>query len=508
MFIQRYRDQLFPGTPMLITAVEQRRVQFSNLTENDAVVAVKHDFRLLFESFLRIAPETQIVAMVNGNSPNELFWQKEMSRELAPLEHRIEIRWYDKLSFDNMLKQIAALPPHSAIFWFQMIVDGAGVAHEGDRALTQLYAVANAPIFTTDQAFFGRETIGGPMHSPIGLAGRASAVAVRILAGKKAGSIRVESSTFAKPKYDWRELRRWGISEKLLPADAEVDFRTPSVWNTYRWQIVLICAVMLVQAALISRLLYEHRRRRRAEVQSRQRMSELAHVNRYSIAGELTATIAHELNQPLGAILANAETAELIVKSPAPDLDEIGEILADIRRDDRRASEVIGRLRSMLRKAPIEPQHIDLNEVVRETVQFLSALAIAREVNLNNLTNEPSLPIKGDPIQLQQVILNLIVNAMDAMSGMPSAERRIKVSTARDGNSVELAVSDLGPGIPSEKLKEIFEPFFTTKSGGMGMGLSIARTIVEAHNGQLLAENQARRGATFRIKLPLAPLPK
>jgi len=287
-----------------------------------------------------------------------------------------------------------------------------------------------------------------------------------------------------------------------------VRFREPTVWAQYRWQIAVICAVMLLQGALISGLLYERRRRLHAEVQSRQRSAELAHINRFSMAGELTATIAHEINQPLGAILTNVETAELMVKSPAPDLQEIGEVLADIRRDDERASDVIGRLRSLLKKAPFELKHIDLNEVVRETVRFLSALAIAREVDLTSFIAPTPLPIKGDLIQLQQVILNLIVNAMDAMSGMPSAERRITVSTVRDGNSADLSVSDVGPGIPVEKLKEVFEPFFTTKAQGMGLGLSIARTIVEAHGGQLSAENQAGRGAAFRIRLPLAAPPK
>src|SRR5262249_28449389 len=156
----------------------------------------------------------------------------------------------------------------------------------------------------------------------------------------------------------------------------------------------LIVGLVLLQGVLISGLLLERRRRFRAEVQARQRSAELAHINRYSMAGEVTAAIPHELNQPLGAMLTNIETAELMVKTPAPDLQEIGEILADLRRDDLRASEVIGRLRSMLTKAPFELKHIDLNEVATETIQLLSALAIARDVELIVLIAPTPLPVK------------------------------------------------------------------------------------------------------------------
>jgi signal transduction histidine kinase len=509
-FIQRHRKDLFATAPMLFTTVEQRRVRTSDLTGYDTVVAVIHDFRFLFESFLRIAPETRTIAIINGDSPNEQFWQGEMRRELKPLEGRIEIRWYDKLSYEDLLKQTAALPPHSAIFWYQMIVDGAGVAHEGDRALTRLFQTANAPIFSHDDAFYGGETgetVGGPMHSALAGAMRAAGVAIRILGGEKPGDIKTPASRFAAPRYDWRELQRWKIDERLLPQGAPIDFRVPTAWETYRWQIMFVCALILIQAGLISGLLFERRRRVDAEVEARQRSAELAHINRFAMAGELTATIAHEINQPLGAILANIETAELMVKSSSPDLQEIGEILADVRRDDVRASEVIGRLRSLLKKAPFELKDVDLNDVARETVQFLTALATARQVDLVSLIAPESLPVRGDSIQLQQVILNLIVNAMDAMSGMPVAERRIKVTTARDGHSASLSVSDSGPGIPIDQIKRLFEPFFTTKPQGMGMGLSIARTIVEAHGGQLSAENLAGRGAAFRITLPLNASP-
>lgn len=502
-FFQRHRQELFPLTPILFTVLEQRRVRSSTLTENDTVVAVKHDFRVLFESFLAISPGTRVIAIVNGSSPNEKFWQGEMQRELKPLAPRVELRWYDQMSFEDLLKQTASLPPHSAIFWYQMIVDAAGVAHEGDRALTRLYATANAPIFTHDDAFFGREVVGGPMHSALASSRRAVAVAMRILGGEKAGDIKTPPSSFDPPKYDWRELRRWNISERRLSPGSEIDFRELSIWERYTWQIAFISAIVLVQAGLILVLLHERGRRRLAEVQSRQRMAELAHINRFSMAGELTATIAHEINQPLGAILANAETAQSILTSTHLDIAELNNIVDDIVQDDRRASEVIRRMRSLLRKAPFETKKFDLNELVQETLEFLAGLAVAQKVELSSSLTPIVLPIMGDRIQLQQVMLNVVVNAMDEMADTPGDNRTISVRTLRADNFAELSISDNGPGIPEDKLNKVFEPFFTSKPEGMGMGLSIARTIVEAHDGRIWAENRNYGGALFRIRVPL-----
>lgn len=503
-FIQRHRQQMFPSAPVLFTTLEARRVDNSKLANTDTVVAVTHRFLVLFESFLRIAPDTKVIAIVNGNSPNERFWKEEMRRELEPLAGRVEIRWYDTLPYDEALKQLAALPAHSAIFWYQMIIDAAGIAHEGDRALTRLYSVANAPIFTHDDAFFGREIVGGPMHSASSGSSQAVSVAMRILDGETPGDIKTPPSEFAAPKYDWRELQRWKINENLLPSDSTVYFRVPTPWERYRWQIVLVGSVMVLQAFLITALLHQRRRIYTAEVDARQRMAELARVNRYSTAGELTSSIAHELNQPLGSILTNAETAELMLKSPNPDIAEVREILADIRRDDQRAGEVIHRLRSLLKKTPFELKIVDLNEIVRETTEFLAGLADARGVELMTTASETALRIEGDHIQLQQVILNLVVNAMDAMTELAEPQRIVRIATGAVDGRAELSVLDTGSGIPADMLKTIFEPFFTTKEHGMGMGLSIARTIVEAHGGRIWADNRATGGAAFRISLPLA----
>jgi signal transduction histidine kinase len=500
-FVQRHRSELFPATPMILTMIEARRVQSLTLTENDTVVAVRQKIPVLFGNILQLLPNTKTIAVVTGDS--ERFWIGEIERELEFLKDRVTLRFYNDLSFDQILKESASLPPDSAIYWNQTRV-ARGKVPEGQRALTELAAVANAPIFTFDDSFFTGEIVGGPMASVLAGTRATTDVILRVLAGEKPSDIKMPPLEYGPAKYDWRQLQRWHISESRLPPGSEIYFREPTLWDRYRWQIALLAAVVLALVGLITVLLSERRHRLYFEVQASRRSAELAHFNRYSTAGELTASIAHELNQPLGAILTNAETLQLMLKSPAPDLNEIGEIVDDIRRDDQRASAVIQGLRSMLKKAPAELKDIDLNEIVGDSINLLSPLSIAREVKLSSFTAPMSLPIRGDPVQLQQVIVNLIVNAMDAMSKMPSARRRVAVDTARADNFGEVSVSDAGPGIPSETIKEVFEPFFTTKAHGMGMGLSIARTIVEAHNGRIWAENKAASGAVFRVSLPLS----
>jgi signal transduction histidine kinase len=244
----------------------------------------------------------------------------------------------------------------------------------------------------------------------------------------------------------------------------------------------------------------------RAELTSRQRMAELAHVNRFSMAGELTASITHEINQPLGAILTNAETLELIANSSSPDMQEIRDIASDIRRDNERASSVITRLRSLLRKKPFETTQLDLNEIALETIGLAAAVVRQRKFELRTQLSLAPVPIAGDRIQLQQVILNLVVNAIDAMEGAPLDARTVLIMTRRTEHVAELSVSDNGTGIEPERLRQIFQPFYTTKESGMGMGLSIARTIVEAHGGRIRAQNRPTGGAAFIVSLPLSAL--
>jgi signal transduction histidine kinase len=505
-FVQRHRPGLFPTTPMLLTAIEVRRIDQFNLSGQDAAVGVRFDQVVLVENILRLLPKTKAIAMILGNSPVEQFWGGEHKRILGPLlENKVDLIFYNDLPFGEILKKVASLPPHTAIFFQQMAVDGAGAVYGDKEPLKRIHELANAPIFSFDEAYFNGEIVGGPMWSPTEGSRRMAAAAVRLLGGENAEGINVPPIGFSVPKYDWRQLQRWNISESRLPPGSEVLFREPTAWQRYSWQIALTTAVLLLQAGLILALLREHHRRQFAEVQSRQRMAELARVMRFSTAGELTASIAHEISQPLGSILTNTETAQAILKSPNPNINEVNEILGDILRDDRRAAEVIRRMRSLLKKAPFQLKTFDLNDLVHETLGVLSSLAVARKIELTSLITQNALPILGDHIQLQQVILNLVMNGIEAMKDTPTENHIISIRTSRAEKFAELSVSDRGPGIPEDKLKEVFEPFYTSKAEGMGMGLSIARTIIEAHNGVISARNRDHGGASFRIRLPLVP---
>ena len=486
-----------------MAAIEERRVQSMFLTENDAVVAVRQNIPLLFNNILQLLPNTKTVAVVIGDSPNERFWTLQIERELKSLKYPAALRFYNDMSFHEILRQSAKLPPDSAIFWVQPQVDALGAVHDGDQPLRQLAAVASAPIFSYDDSFFGGEIVGGPMSSVSAATGITTNVALRILAGEKPATITTPALEYGPAKYDWRQLQHWGISQSRLPPGSEIHFREATFWEKYGPQAAFVTLILLLQAWLISWLLRERRRRHAAELTAKQQMSEIAHVNRFSTAGQLTASIAHELNQPLGAILMNAETLELMVKSPSPDMEEIAEIVSEIRRDDQRASTVITRLRNLLKRRPSQISNLDLNEVVCEAVELLSGLMVARQMKLRSFQCSTPLPIAGDRVQLQQVVLNLVVNAMDAMSAVAPAERTVTVQTARQGDLAEISVADNGPGIPAESFKKVFEPFYSTKNEGMGIGLSIVRSIIEAHSGSITVHNRVGAGAFFRVTLPL-----
>jgi C4-dicarboxylate-specific signal transduction histidine kinase len=248
--------------------------------------------------------------------------------------------------------------------------------------------------------------------------------------------------------------------------------------------------------------------RRRAEIETKELRNALAHSDRVSQLGQLASALAHELSQPLGAILRNAEAAEIILNEASPDLPELRAIVTDILRDDHRAGDVIDRLRSLLKRGSLNPQPVDLGEVVGEVLSLVRGDAAGRHVQLaSSIASELPL-VLGDRIHLQQVLINLLVNGMDALEGVAPDARFVRVTVRRvDAAAVGVEVADTGPGISQEHLPRLFEPFFTTKRFGMGIGLPVSKTIIEAHQGKLWAENDPAGGARFCFTVPVVSGP-
>ena len=244
--------------------------------------------------------------------------------------------------------------------------------------------------------------------------------------------------------------------------------------------------------------------RKRAELEVRQQREELAHLTRVSTMGELAASLAHELNQPLTAILSNAQAAQRFLAANPTEVEEVREILKDIAQDNSRASEVIRRLRDLVKKGELEVTALDLGGVARDVVLLIHSDAVLHNVSVS-LELDAGLPkVRADKVQLQQVVLNLLLNAFHAMKDCPLDGRRVVLRTEPDGDHrVIVAVRDRGVGLRSDELDKIFQPFYTTKSDGLGMGLAISRSIIEAHGGRLWAENNSDRGATFYFTVPV-----
>jgi signal transduction histidine kinase len=498
-FVQRHRQRLFATTPMVFMAVDQRRVHYSNLTANDAAVAVGINYLSAFENILQVLPDTKDVIVVVGASPIEKFWKETIGKELEPLANRIKLSWTDELSFEALLKQASALPPHTAIFWELMIVDEAGVVHEGDVPLTRLHAVASAPIFSYDESFFGSAIVGGPLLLVADSSRQAAAVAIRILGGEKPGEIRVPPVQFASPVFDWREMQRWGISESRLPPGSKILFRNPTVWEQYRAYSLAVIAAILIQSALIFWLLYEHWRRQRAEILVRSTMSELSQVNRMATAGQLSASIAHEVRQPLAGILANAQAALRWLEKA--NVEEVREGLNGIVSEGLRASDIITNLRAMFKRDVQEKTPVDINELV------LSVLALVRidlqkhEIELRTQLDDRIPEVFGNQVQLQQVILNLVMNAIESMSSLQTRVLRMQTELSQS-NKVHVSIEDTGTGIEPSNVAQIFKPMFTTKARGMGMGLSICQSIIENHDGRIWVSPGANGGSIFQFELP------
>ena len=503
-FFVQHGERIWPGARVVYVGFLGYEFKPSALPPGASAVLSILDVAGTIDIARRLQPDAHRIVVVCGVSEIDKQAERQAREALAKLDAQVPVEFLSGLPLPELVPRVAAEPPDSIVIYLTQFRDRDGRPYEPHDVLRAIVKTSRAPVYGAAETLIGLGVVAGSVASYESRGRLIGEQVRRALAGGPTDPKHVMLAAPNRCVADARALQRWSLDAGRLPSGCEIRFKDVPIWRQYWWQIALTLAIVAGQAMLIGALFAQHRRRRLAEQAELAQRAVLARASRLALAGELTGAIAHEINQPLGAILTNADAGELMLDSGRDRRDELRAILANIRRDDLRASEVIQRLRDLLGKQKFERREFDLNEVVSDSESIMRAEARRRGVVLEIRRAPEALAIMGDQIQMQQVLINLVLNAMDAVADESDARRTVVVSVAKGNTGAVLAVRDRGRGIAPEHRTKLFESFFSTKSNGMGLGLSITRTIVEAHGGRVWVECGPGEDTVFQVELPLA----
>ena len=503
-FMVRRRDEIWPSVPIVFAAIDEATIASLTVPKNVTGATMQLTLQDMVRVARMVVPDLKAVAMVGDPLERQTFY-RHFKDEMPAVTAQYKIINLMDLPLGELKTRLGSLPDTAAVIYTGIYYTTEGVSYVPAELTSQIAEWANRPVVINVSSYLNKGAVGGYIVQANPIGQQAGRLALRILGGENASDLPVVKVP-SQLIFEWPALQRWKISEAVLPPGSEIQFRAPNVWEQYRPHILAILAALILQGAMITWLFYERWRRLAAEAQSMQQMHEMARMNRFATAGELSASLAHEIRQPLAAISASGTAGLSWLKRPVPNLDEVCEALETVVKESHRADDVIKGVRAMFKQESTARTKVNLNQIAQQVVALLDGPLHSNNIALEmNLTDEISPLVMADPIQLQQVILNLLMNAVEAMSNTGHETRILRLQTEAD-HSARMAlvrVTDSGPRVDPRVVERMFQPFFTTKSSGMGMGLSICKTIIEAHGGQLTASANNPHGLEFQIILPL-----
>ena len=501
-FAVRYRDAIWPAAGIVFAGVFEGSLDGWKLPPRTTGVLLGLDVEGTLEVGRALQPGASRLYVVSGSAQFDIYYRELVMRKLRALQAPIEVHPIVGLSRAETAARVSALEPGALVLYLTMLRDASGqLSGPATPALEEISRRSSVPVVTVahSQLGYGPTAASAPPQDQHGRA--AGQLARKVLEGLDPETVPV--ATFPPPVcvVDWRGVERYRIVARHIPRHCSVINEPPQLWRLYFWPLVALLAVIVAQSALIFSMMMQSRKRR-AEAELEAKRAEMAQVSRLSMIGALTASIAHEINQPMGAILGNAEAAEIMLEKGTLDSEKLREILADIRKEDLRASDVIKGLRNLLGRNEGRLAALDINTEVADALRHVSFEAARRGARLTPLFANRLPTVMGDAVQLQQVVINLVMNAMQAVTSMPESSREIRIETRAAGSGLEISVSDWGPGVAPEDLERLFQSTFMARRDGMSFGLAIVRSIVENHRGRVTHRPNVPRGAVFTVWMP------
>jgi signal transduction histidine kinase/ABC-type uncharacterized transport system substrate-binding protein len=505
-FAGLYRDKVWPGAAIVFLGVTDGWLEGWSRPPRTTGITTVLDVAGTLDLGLALMPKARRVYFIAGTSDFDQRYLGQAKAVARQFQGRLEARYIVGESRDQIIESAADVKPDSLLLYLTVLRDSKGqYGGPYNTILAKIRDRSPAPLFSAVNTQWNRGPVGGS-SSRTADHGRAGGRLVRrVLEGADPELIPIAATPAPVCEVDWRGLKRWSLPEGNVPARCIVTNRPPEIWRDYFWEVAGLLTVIVLQFGLLWLVVHQSRARRGAERQLRERAAEMARAARLAAMGELAANIAHEVNQPIGTILANAEAAKMMLDQGTLDDAKLREILEDICEEDMRAAEVVRSVRKLFARGELNLVPNDINALVADALRHLAVETARRAVRVEPVFAPALPPVLADATEFQQVIVNLVMNAMDALAGEPDTMRFVRVETRTAGNGVEILVADNGPGLSARHASQVFEMSFTTKTEGMGFGLPIVKTIVELHGGRVRYEPNVPRGALFRVWLPARP---
>ena len=503
----RYGTSSFAGLPTVVIDLLQLNTEIPSAFRKPNMTGVffSIDAQKNFELALSLHSDAKRVYIIAGESETDVYFEGLFRAAARKYESDLVVTYLKGLSMEETLQKVQTLPADSVVLMMTIQTDALGVPYYSREATRLIAARSIAPVYVLFDSNVDVGGVGGYVvrFKRGGIV--AAEMALRILGGEPTSAIGPVRKGLSHYMFDWRQLKRWGIPEHRLPEGSIVIHRQESFIKKYKWLAIGIMVFVAVQSYMIGFLIISNRKQCKLSanlVAAEERYRRLLRVERASRLGELSASLAHEINQPLSAAMSSTQAALRFLRANPINIERLHEILQNVVQDNKRAASIIRSMRTMLKRGSVEKVPIVINEILNDVFAVFRGEALVHGIHIEKYFESALPPVMANKSQLQQVVLNLIMNAADAVSENTIENKKIFIKSSVNEGKVQVAVRDTGAGIDPAIIEKVFEPLFTTKIGGMGMGLVLCRSIIEEHGGRIWVEKNATAGVTVTYELP------